>query len=148
MKKFLVFLFSMFSIQLPVVAEELSVNNQVDFANAQWNKAFNAGDVDALTQLYKNDATLSPGNGAILKGRDAIGQLFQSFVDNGVTNHRIDTDSIYVSDNQITQIGYWQADGKNAEGEKISFGGVLSLVLAKTEEGEWVIQSHIWNMQP
>ena len=37
---------------------------------------------------------------------------------------------------------------KNAEGEKISFGGVLSLVLAKTEEGEWVIQSHIWNMQP
>nr|WP_320165945.1 DUF4440 domain-containing protein [uncultured Methylophaga sp.] len=148
MKKFLVFLLSMFTVQLSVMAEELSVKNQIDFANAQWNKAFNAGDIDGLKQLYKNDATLSPGNGAILKGKDAIGQLFQSFFDNGVTNHRIETADIYVSDSQITQIGYWQADGKNAEGEDISFGGVLTLVLAKTDDGSWSIQSHIWNMQP
>lgn len=148
MKKFLVFLLSMFTVQLSVMAEELSVKNQIDFANAQWNKAFNAGDIDGLKQLYKNDATLSPGNGAILKGKDAIGQLFQSFFDNGVTNHRIETAEIYVSDTQITQIGYWQADGKNAEGEDISFGGVLTLVLAKTDDGSWSIQSHTWNMQP
>ncbi len=148
MKKFLIFMFSLFSIQFSVMAEELSVKNQINIANTQWNKAFNAGDVDSLKQLYKNDATLSPGNGAILKGRDAIAQLFQSFVDNGVTNHRIETADIYVSDDQITQIGYWQADGKNAEGDEISFGGVLSLVLAKTEDGSWYIQSHIWNMQP
>lgn len=148
MKKFLVFMFSMFSVPFSVMAEELSVKNQIDFANAQWNKAFNAGDVDSLKQLYKNDATLSPGNGAILKGKDAIAQLFQSFVDNGVTNHQIETDAIYSTDDQITQIGYWHADGKNSDGEKISFGGVLSLVLVKTEDGSWLIQSHIWNMQP
>ena len=71
MKKFLVFMFSMFSVPFSVMAEELSVKNQIDFANAQWNKAFNAGDVDSLKQLYKNDATLSPAR-ARLQGIYAL----------------------------------------------------------------------------
>lgn len=117
-------------------------------ANQQWNQALNQGNVAELVAQYDEQATVSPGNGAVLKGHDEIKTLFSGFVQNGVHNHQIETVDVMATDNQITQIAYWQAEGVDAEQKPTSFGGVLVTVLEKNADGEWALQSHVWNMKP
>ncbi|KKM63202.1 hypothetical protein LCGC14_1513860 [marine sediment metagenome] len=118
----------------------------VTAVNQTWNQTFNKGDSEALSELYVEDATLSPGNGEVLVGREQIAQLFKSFLDNGVNNHRIETINTYHSGNQIVQLGRWKADGVNDKQETITFGGVLVTVLEQNEQGDWEVKSHVWNM--
>jgi len=99
--------------------------------NASWNANFNKGDSAALAKLYADDATLSPGNGTVLKGREAIASLFKSFIDNGVHSHTIETVEAYHQQDQIVQLGKWQAQGKNEQQETVTFGGVLMTVIKK-----------------
>lgn len=120
----------------------------VEKANQQWNQAFNQANAAKLATFYADKATVSPGNGAVLTGPAAAEELFSGFFDNGVNNHQIETIDVISSGKQITQVGYWQAEGKNAEQEAISFGGVLVIVLQQNAAGEWEIQSHVWNMAP
>ncbi|MCX4188110.1 YybH family protein [Methylophaga sp. OBS4] len=135
-------------ISMQVQAVDLKPEAIVEAANQQWNQAFNQGKIEQLVALYAEDATLSPGNGAVLRGHDAIKALFSGFQQNGVHNHQIKAVDVISSDKQITQVGYWQAKGQNAKQEAISFGGVLVTVLQQNEAGEWQLQSHVWNMAP
>lgn len=124
------------------------VNLIVENANQQWNEALNTGKLDALVSMYAEQATVSPGNGEILTGHAAIQNLFGSFISNGVNNHQIETVNVIASEGQITQVGYWKAQGLDADQQPISFGGVLVTVLQENAEGEWHLQSHVWNMAP
>lgn len=128
------------------MAEDTDAMKVLAEVNASWNGNFNNGDSAALAELYADDATVSPGNGTVLKGHEAIASLFKSFIDNGVHNHSIETVEAYRQQDQIVQLGKWQAQGTNEQQETVTFGGVLMTVIEKNAEGEWVTQSHIWNM--
>lgn len=147
MKYLLVITTALFmSVQLQ--AADLSTKQIVEQANQQWNAAFNQGNVEQISALYTDDATLSPGNGAVLKGRTEIEQLFASFIQNGVHNHQIEIVEVIATDGQVTQLAHWQADGVNADNQAVTFGGVLMSVLQQNEAGEWQLQSHVWNAAP
>ena len=118
----------------------------VEKANEQWNKALNNGELDKLVDLYDQAATVSPGNGALLEGQDAIKTLFSGFIENGVHDHKIETIDIIASEGLITQVGYWEAKGFDADQQIIKFGGVLITVLKKNASDEWLLQSHVWNV--
>ena len=123
------------------LAHDKGADKTVQYSNQVWNETFNSGDSDALATLYADNASLSPGN-----GHKQIAELFKSYIDNGVNNHSIETIETYRDDNQIVQLGRWQADGVNDKQEIISFGGILMTVLEKNAAGEWKTRSHIWNM--
>lgn len=129
---------------LPLQAAHHDADNVVDQANQQWNQAFNQADAQALASLYADQASLSPGNGAILRGHEAIADLFQGFFDNGLHNHRIEPVDVIAADKQITQVGNWQADATDGN----TYSGVLVTVLKQDANGEWKVQSHVWNMSP
>ncbi len=125
-----------------------NANEIVAHANQQWNAALNGGKLDSLVSLYAEHATVSPGNGVVLTGHEEIQNLFGGFITNGVHNHQIDTVQVMASGEQITQIGYWKAEGVDADQKAIEFGGVLVTVLQQNVDGEWQLQSHVWNMAP
>jgi len=124
----------------------VDANMVIDDANASWNKAFNAKDIEALSSLYIEEATLSAGDGKVLAGREQIAGLFQSFFDNGLHNHQITSIASYSSKGQISQLANWSADVENEAGETITYQGVLMTVLQKNADDEWQLASHIWNM--
>jgi uncharacterized protein (TIGR02246 family) len=128
------------------VASDGSAVKVVESVNTAWNNTFNRGDSAALSRLYAENATLSPGNGETLVGQEQIANLFKSFIDNGVHNHSIETIEAYRDNKQIVQIGKWRAEGVNDKQEAISFGGVLMTVIEKNSDGVWLTRSHIWNM--
>jgi len=114
--------------------------------NANWNATFNSGDSTKLATLYTENATLSPGNGEVLVGREQISGLFKSFIDNGVHNHSIETIEAYRDNKQIVQLGKWSAESVNDKQETISFGGILMTVIEQDSDGAWLTRSHVWNM--
>jgi uncharacterized protein (TIGR02246 family) len=115
-------------------------------ANNTWNDAFNRGDLKKLITLYAENATLSPGNGEVLVGRNEIEKLFKSFIDGGVHNHTLAVVETGGSENMIFQVARWGAQGAEANGEKPAFGGVTTSVLQKDDNGSWVAHTHIWNV--
>ena len=135
-------LFTLFTTQ--AFAEEVDAKRIMRELNQQWNTAFNAGNSTKLASLYTEHATLSPGNGEVLKGRAAIAKLFQSFIDNGAKNHQIEVIETHQDKAQIVQLSHWKAEGVNDKQEKISFGGILLSVAQKTD-GQWKTVSHVWN---
>lgn len=124
----------------------VDANAIIENANSNWNAAFNAKDIEKLTAIYAEQATLSAGDGKVLAGREQIADLFQSFFDNGLHNHQIETVATYASKGQISQLANWSADVENEAGETVTYKGVLMTVLQKNADGEWQVASHIWNM--
>lgn len=124
----------------------IDANGIVENANTNWNAAFNAKDIETLTGVYADEATLSAGDGKILVGHDQIAGLFQSFFDNGLHNHQIETVASYAAEGQISQLANWSADVENEAGETVTYRGVLMTVLQQNADGEWQVVSHIWNM--
>ncbi|MDZ7737375.1 MAG: SgcJ/EcaC family oxidoreductase [Gammaproteobacteria bacterium] len=113
--------------------------------NGQWNAAFNRGDAAAVAALYAEDATLSPGNGETLEGRDSIRELFQSFIDNGVHDHSIEIIEAHQSGDVLYEVARWQAHSTDADGEPTSFGGVLLNTFRRGADGVWRSHVHVWN---
>ena len=114
--------------------------------NQKWDDLFNKGDLSALTQLYNEQAVISPGNGQVLKGQQAIAELFKGFIDGGVHSHKISIIEIEREGNVLYQVSNWQASGQAQDGVIPTFGGVVTLVSKLNEAGEWKLQVHSWNM--
>lgn len=123
--------------------------NAADLAeklNEKWNTAFNSGDAAAVAGLYAGDAVVSPGNGETIKGRTAIQELFQSFIDNGVHDHSIEVIEAHRNGDVLYEVARWQAHGTNENGETTSFGGILASTFHRDKDGNWRSRLHIWNM--
>jgi len=127
---------------------EADMNNQqlAEQLNQNWDKVFNKGDITALTQLYSEQAVISPGNGQVLKGHQAVMELFQSFIDGGVHSHKIDVIEIQREGDVLYQVSNWQASGPEQDGVTPTFGGVVTLISKLNPAGEWKLQVHNWNM--
>lgn len=120
----------------------------VESANTAWNAAFNKKDAQALAALYAENATLSPGNGEVLKGRAQIAGLFQSFFDAGVNQHTLEIVEVGGAGNTIYQVSKWSAKGAAKDGVAPTFGGVTTSVLEKGKDGKWYATNHVWNAKP
>jgi uncharacterized protein (TIGR02246 family) len=118
----------------------------VEAANLEWNNALNSGDVKGLAALYTENATLSPGNGKTLVGRDEIENLFKGFVDGGVHNHALEVINVGGSGKMIYQVAKWSAQGAEANGETPTFGGITTSILEQNSDGKWLARSHVWNV--
>lgn len=117
----------------------------VTSANEAWNAAFNSGDMQKLASFYAENATLSPGNGQTMSGREAIANLFQSFIDAGVHGHRLETVEVGGDENALFQIAKWSAKGAPANGVAPEFGGITMNVMKKDANGNWLTHAHVWN---
>lgn len=127
-------------------AGDPGIRTTLDNINAAWNQALNSGNAAGVAALYSEQATLSPGNGQTLVGRVEIEKLFQSFVDNGVHNHRIEIVEAGGDDRLLYQVAKWNAHGAEKDGNKPAFGGILMSVYEKGSNGQWLARSHVWNM--
>lgn len=142
---FATYLISAFGASGVVLAEGSNVRSAIESLNAAWNKAFNSGDASALAAMYHEQATVSPGNGEVLKGRADIEELFQSYIDGGLHNHGIDIVTVHRDGDLAYEVANWSASGPAKDGEKPTFGGVLINVFQKGADGTWKSLSHVWN---
>jgi uncharacterized protein (TIGR02246 family) len=113
----------------------------VQLLNAKWDKAFNSGDAAAVAALYAEDGRVVTGDGKIMNGRDEIQALFQSFMDGGFHDHKIEMIDVKANGDTAYETGKWSGVG----GDKKTYGGHLVNIYQRQSSGDWQAVLHIWN---
>ncbi len=109
--------------------------------NAKWDKALNTGDAAAVAALYAEDGRVVTGDGKIMNGRAEIQGLFQSFVDGGFHEHKIEMIDVKVKGDIAYETAKWSGVG----GDKKTYGGHLVNIYERQSNGDWQAILHIWN---
>lgn len=117
------------------------VTAAVQTLNTNWDNAFNGKDAAMVASLYAEDGRVVTGDGKILNGRDEIQGLFQSFMDGGFHEHKIEMIDVKVSGDTAYETAKWSGVG----GDKKNYGGHLVNIYQRQSGGDWQAVLHIWN---
>jgi len=111
-----------------------------------FSKAYVAGDIESIMQLYTEDARIVPINGRIISRRDVIRQFWTAAISGTakVLSHKTETEDLIVSGDIATDIGYYTGESRLSDGKKNPFGGAYIIVWKKVS-GVWRMQLDMWN---
>lgn len=117
------------------------VAKAIQTLNTKWDQAFNGKDAATVASLYAEDGRVVTGDGNILNGREEIQGLFQSFMDSGFHEHKIEMIDVKVKGDVAYETAKWSGVG----GDKKTYGGHLVNIYARQSDGGWQAVLHIWN---
>ena len=103
---------------------------------AAFDRAFNAGDVDGLVDLFAANATMRMTDGTLASGREALRRSFQALLS---TRPRI-TNRIraaYASDDLALALAEWTVAATMPDGREASTSGVATQVLERGADRAW-----------
>jgi len=105
-----------------------------------WESALNSKDVDALVNLYTNDARLLPPDGAMTSGQDGVRAAFGGMIDAGIGGEttRVETT---VNGN----IGYIVGTFTLTAGDELLGTGKYIETWRRGDDGQWLISNDIYN---
>jgi ketosteroid isomerase-like protein len=107
-----------------------------------WEAHYNAGDLDALTMLYTEDAVLMPPDLPSLTGVDAMRAIVQTFFDVGLVGSEVPRIEAYgVMGDEAWGAGPFRFF--DASGNLVVEGKYL--VVYRYVDGAWRIARHMWS---
>lgn len=113
---------------------------QIEKMAHAWQKAYNAGDAAALTELYTKDAKLMAPGGEPASGTSAIQALFAEDMKHGAKN-TLTTEDVTGSGDYALETGKWVAT--SADGKHLDHGQYSTFY--RKAGGGWKIYRDIWN---
>ena len=102
--------------------------------------ALNAGDADALADLYTSDTRLMPPGGEMASGRDAAHAIFGDMIDAGIGGTLTSVEAKVNGD-----IGYNAGVFELMAGDALVDTGKFIEVWQRGDDGVWRISNDIWN---
>ena len=100
-------------------------------------KALNAGDLDALVDLYEPEASLSPQAGHVVTGTKAIREALSAFVGLKPTISLTVKTLARAGDVALTS-ATWELAGTGPDGTPIKMGGQSAEVSRRQPDGTWL----------
>jgi uncharacterized protein (TIGR02246 family) len=101
-----------------------------------FEEAFNAGDLDALMELYESDAALIAQPGSVAHGREQARAALQGFL---ALKGRITLDTKLVV--TVGELAYlantWSLTGTGADGNPVVLGATTAEVARRQADGGW-----------
>jgi len=97
-----------------------------------WETAFNAGDIDALVDLYESDARLLPPNAEMNSGHDALRAEFGAMIDAGLSAELTSVEAT-VSGDIAYNVGTYTL---KADGEVADIGKYME-IWHRGDDGQW-----------
>ena len=101
----------------------------------QFAKAANAKDAQGIASIYADDATLLPPGQPPVKGRDAIRDFWQGFLDSGADAPALKIVSIDASGDLAYEIGEWTAIMPKPDGSTAPTTGKYLVVYKRQPDG-------------
>lgn len=102
----------------------------------RFEEAFNAGDLEALLNLYEPDAALIPQPGVLATGLDQIGQALQGFLDLG-GKITLDSKTSVVVGDLAYLTNRWSLVGTDPDGNPFEMGATTAEVARSQSDGSW-----------
>ena len=122
----------------------------IDIANASrsFEDAVRRGDLEAIINLYDPDAVVLAPDSPMIKGHEAISQLWKSAIEEyGLKSIRLESVELEIVGDIAYEIGNGTLDmappGGRQETEEMKF-----LVVWKRSGGQWRLHRDTWNARP
>ena len=100
--------------------------------------AFNAGDLDALVDLYEPGAVLITSPGQSASGKDQIRAALEAFLAARPTMRVQTTAVVETADGLGLTCGKWSLKGTGPDGQALEMAGVSAEVLRRQPDGRWL----------
>lgn len=117
------------------------VRAAIEAVDGAFCAAMNRGDAAAIAALYTSTAEVLPPGSDAVRGREAIGKIFQAGIDAGQKELALTTLEVEAHGDTAHEVGAWTAKGK--DGTILDSGKYI--VIWKDEGGHWRLHRHIWN---
>ncbi|HEY7800795.1 MAG TPA: nuclear transport factor 2 family protein, partial [Hyphomonadaceae bacterium] len=85
----LVLLAGLLAFVQPARADD--VKAAIEAGNVKMEKDYAAGDAKAIAEAYTEDGVMLPPDATVVKGREAVAKLWQSWIDDGLKNLKLKT---------------------------------------------------------
>ena len=108
-----------------------------------WIAALNAKDVDALVDLYTDDARLLPPDDAMTSGKDGVRAAFGGMIEAGIGGETTRIETKVLGD-----VGYIVGTFTLQVGEDLLGTGKYIETWHQGEDGQWYISNDIFNNDP
>jgi uncharacterized protein (TIGR02246 family) len=118
-----------------------SVRDAIVAANEAFMAATRQGDAAGVAALYTTDGKVLPPNADFVTGHQAIQALFQSLMDMGIAEIRLETAEVEAQGDTAFEVSTYALLGR--EGQELDRGKYI--VVWKNEDGQWKLHRDIFN---
>lgn len=136
----------MLGLTLPAAADD--VRQAIEQVNSQFVEAFKAGDAATIASLYTDTAKLLPPDATEIAGRDAIQNLWQSWIDDGLKDLTLEAIEVESSGDLAYEIGQFSLQAPAENNAMVTATGNYLVVWKRGEEGDWRLHVDTWNDAP
>jgi ketosteroid isomerase-like protein len=130
-------LFATMGASAKAPAMDTSLPTKAADIDPAFEKAFNAGDVDALLKLYDEQSVLVAEPGKPVQGLDNIRQALIGFLALKLPI-QLTVRRVYENGDIGFCVADWNIAGKAPDGKDVKVGGTSAEVVKKTSGGNWV----------
>jgi len=118
---------------------------EIAATNRAFEEAVRKGDVDRLAHLYTSDALALPPDGPIVKGRDAIKDLWAGVIrDMALRDVQLQTLDLEIAGDTACEVGEARLTLEPPSSEPTTVK-VKYVVAWKKAAGRWLLHRDIWN---
>lgn len=121
--------------------DDKNLKNTINKRIQLFMETYERADAAGMAELYTKDAQVLPPNTEVVKGKSAIRELFQSFMDMGVKSIKLKTGEVEQHGDTAIEVSKAQllADGNQV------IDDAKYIVIWKKENGEWKLHRDIFN---
>jgi len=123
------------------MANTTNVYDAIVAADETFMSAFSQGNAAEIASLYTENGQFLPPNGGFVTGRQAIQDTFQSFMNSGVKEIKLQALEVEGYGDTASEVGKYILEG--AAGEVIDEGKFV--VIWRKEAGKWKLHRDIIN---
>jgi uncharacterized protein (TIGR02246 family) len=137
--------FVQFSCSKPETFDEAQVRKGIEEACAKYSQAIQEANVAGVIDVYTADATLLPPGGEIVKGRQAIEEVYTNFIRIGMKDVAFTIIELGGNGNIAYEIGKTKVRIQS-EGQAAIMDSTKYLVIWKRQaDNTWKVHADIWN---
>lgn len=133
-------------ISSPAAAED--VRAAIEKASQAWMAAFDAGDAAGIAALYSEDAMLLPPDATQIKGRQAVQETFQGWIDAGFKDIVLETVEVEASGDLAYEVGSFSVKVPAENDQMVTATGSFLVVWKKGADGVWRMHRDTWSDAP
>ena len=120
----------------------------IEQVNAQVMAAFKAGDAAAIASLYSDTAKMLPPDATEIAGREAIQELWQSWLDDGLKDLTLEAIEVEASGDLAYEIGSFSMQAPAENNTMMTATGNYVVVWKRGADGNWRLHVDTWNDAP
>jgi uncharacterized protein (TIGR02246 family) len=124
-----------------------SVRAAIEQQGTRFTEAYAKGDAKAVAAFYTEDAIAFPPGGDMVKGRQAIEQMWQSTMDSGVKSVSFNVVDVGASGDLAHETGTAVLSIQE-QGKQPTTASIKYVVVWKRQGADWKLHRDIWNDLP